>query len=474
MLVFFIVFVTSAVNQIFAQQVVNINTDVNHNICGNSNISQNEVSPASKSPVNNRVNSNGVVVFVNRMSDIFTDQGLVSAVKAVNLNSIGAISFFGAASYGESKYKTGSNVTLKGSLLLGGLVKGIDFNCGRLISGLFCDCGKSNYDTFNNFEAFASVKGHGHNKYTGGGFLGRFDFKNNLYGELSGRMGNVKTDFYSLYIAEGYDDTSAQHKYDSLCLGWHTGVGHLCKFSNSLGLDTYGKYFFMRQKGKDVVLPTDELIKFSDVDSRRFKLGTKLLYDVNSTFNFYGGGAYEYEFDGTVNATIANITIDAPCFKGGTGAYELGMTVNSGDFCIDLSLQKYIGLREGFTVRAKVSFAFLNYLDSFLGTSIEKFEKEKTGRFGKVFTMSQKDCFNKSLKIIKELRARVTRKSLKKGYIIAFDFSKSFLDYCLDSTEAGIFIADEGSNKVKVEVISNNSLLAKDFSVKFFEMLEQE
>jgi hypothetical protein len=79
------------------------------------------------------------------------------------------------------------------------------------------------------------------------------------------------------------------------------------------------------------------------------------------------------------------------------------------------------------------SCSVLDYPSRILGVSIEKFENEKVGRFSEIFTMSKKDCFNRSLNIIKSLKARVTHKNFKRGYIVAFDFSKSF-DYCLDST----------------------------------------
>ncbi|MDR2191491.1 MAG: hypothetical protein LBO62_01225 [Endomicrobium sp.] len=107
------------------------------------------------------------------------------------------------------------------------------------------------------------------------------------------------------------------------------------------------------------------------------------------------------------------------------------------------------------------------------GLSNEKFENEKAGRFEKEFAFSKKVCFDKSIVILNELLARITRKNYKKGYIIAFDFSKTF-DYCLDSTEAGIFIEELEESKVKVVVICNNSMLAKNFSNKFFEMLNDK
>jgi hypothetical protein len=119
------------------------------------------------------------------------------------------------------------------------------------------------------------------------------------------------------------------------------------------------------------------------------------------------------------------------------------------------------------------SCAVLDIPAKVAGVSNAKFEKETVGRFEKEFGISKKECFDKSAVILKELHARITRKNYKKGYIVVFDLSKYF-DYCLDSTEAGIFIEETGENKIKVSVVCNNSLLAKNFSDKYFEELNAE
>jgi len=106
------------------------------------------------------------------------------------------------------------------------------------------------------------------------------------------------------------------------------------------------------------------------------------------------------------------------------------------------------------------------------GVSNAKFEKEIDGRFEKEFEKTKKDCFDKTLQALKKLYARVTRKSFNKGYIIAFDLSKSF-DYCLDSTEAAVFFKEIDGEKTLATVVCNNSLLAKIFSEKLFEMLNE-
>jgi hypothetical protein len=118
-----------------------------------------------------------------------------------------------------------------------------------------------------------------------------------------------------------------------------------------------------------------------------------------------------------------------------------------------------------------MSCVALDYPKRILCFSAEKFKSEQTGRFHEVSVMSKRDCFDKSLNIIvNDFESEVVYKSFKDGYIIALNFSKSF-DCCLDSTEVGIFITEAETGGVKVEVVSNNSLLVKKLSVEFFEKL---
>jgi hypothetical protein len=116
------------------------------------------------------------------------------------------------------------------------------------------------------------------------------------------------------------------------------------------------------------------------------------------------------------------------------------------------------------------SCALLDFPARVAGYSIQKFENETNGRYDEFFNMSKSDCFNKTLEILSGFKARVTHKSYKKGYVAAFDFTKNF-DYCLDSTEAAVFIKEEEGETVKVSVISNNSLLAKNLADEFFKAL---
>jgi len=116
------------------------------------------------------------------------------------------------------------------------------------------------------------------------------------------------------------------------------------------------------------------------------------------------------------------------------------------------------------------SCSVLDYPARIAGFSMQKFENEKNGRYEQSFEMTKKEGFDKTLKIITDLNARVTHKSFSGGYIVAFDFSKSF-DYCLDSTEAAFFIEEVPGGLIKTTVVSNNSLLARILSEKYFTLM---
>ena len=116
------------------------------------------------------------------------------------------------------------------------------------------------------------------------------------------------------------------------------------------------------------------------------------------------------------------------------------------------------------------SCAVLDVPKRVAGYSIQKFENEQVGRHSETFDLAKKESFDRTLSIIKSLRARVTHKSFRRGYIAAFDFAKSF-DYCLDSTEATFFIEEISEKQVKIIIICNNSLLARNLSEKFFALM---
>jgi hypothetical protein len=251
------------------------------------------------------------VAFLNQGSDVISDKGLSEAVTSVSPNSVKSVSCFTVASGVKLKYNTGSHAKVDGISALTGLAKGIDVKFGQLTTGVFFEYGSSNYNTSNSFSEFSSVKGGGNAGYKGSGVLGHFDFRNNFYGEVSGRIGSIATTFYSLDITYGRD-VFAKYNYDTQYVGAHAGGGYLWDINNKLGLNLYGKCFFTHQNDKDVVLSTSEVVKFAATNSKRVRVGANFSNNVSNGISLYCDVAYEYELDGNDNATMSGRNIPAP------------------------------------------------------------------------------------------------------------------------------------------------------------------
>jgi hypothetical protein len=422
------------------------------------------------------------LAFLNQGSNIAGDNGVMSSVLSVAPNTARSVAFFGAVSSGELKYKTNSQrnrVDMTATSLIVGIAKGFNIGLGELNLGSFFELGLSKgLDELNlgsiftlNYTVYAGA--HDNNlpvvelegsDYNGGGLLGRIDFKNNFYGEFSGRVGFNKADFLMKL-----NDLTTKYDYSSTYAGYHIGAGHIFRINNILKLDTYSKYFFMRKFSKNVKLSNGGSFKFANANSRRVRIGSLLSFIFSEHASVYCGAAWEYELLGFIDIKDSADTL--PNLKGGSFIWEVGAADSFKDFYFDVGARFFAGEVKGASGVLRVSFDLFSRVNRFLGYSIEKFYSDKIKKFSKNFEMSKKDCFDKTLKIIKKLRSRVTHKNFKKGYIISFDYAKSFEDCCLDSTEVGIFITETNTDNVTVEVCSNNSILGEKFSVKFFEML---
>ena len=360
------------------------------------------------------------VAFLNQGADIVADKGVMAAVSSVAPNSTGSFSLFGVVYIGKSKCKTGSQgnrIDLGGESLVVGLAKSFNIGLGELTLGPFFEHGVSSYDGYRD----SASAGLGNSDYSGGGLLGHIDFNKNFYSEFSGRAGFNQTDF---------ENEITKYDYRALYTSCHIGSGYAFKISNILKLDTYGKYFFTRKFSKNIHLINDDrLLRFSDIDSQRIRVGTRISFIFSEYAAAYCGTAWDYATIGTID--IKNSVGSSHTLKGGSVIGEVGASESFRDFYFDLSAQGYVGEQKGVLLMLRVSFDLFSRIDRFLGYSTEKFYSEKTKRFSKNFEMSKKDCFGKTLEIIKKLRARVTHKNFGKGYIIAFNFAKSSEDCCL-------------------------------------------
>ncbi|MDR1122915.1 MAG: hypothetical protein LBL02_02725 [Endomicrobium sp.] len=403
------------------------------------------------------------VAFLNQGADAVADKGAMTAVSSVALNSIGNLSLFGTTFIGKSKCKMGSqgnHIDLIVTFLVVGLVKSFNTDFGKLTLGPFFEHGISSCDGYRDL----SITGLGNLGYSGGGLLGHIDFSKNFYSELSGKVGFNQTDFAMEF------SKIKKYDYRALYMNCHVGSGYVFKINNILKFDTYSKYFFTHKFSKNVYLKDDTFFRFLDINSQRIRIGTRISYIFNKHAVAYCGAAYEYITTETIGIK-KGLADSFYTLKGGRWIGEIGVFESFKDFYFGLSGQCYICEQSGVLLMLGTSFDLFSRIEKFLGYSSGKFYSKKTKRFSKNFKMSKKKCFDKTLEIIKKLKARVTHKSFDKGYIIAFNFAKNFDGCCLDSTEVGIFITGTSSESIIVEVCSENNILCKKFSVKFFEML---
>ena len=265
------------------------------------------------------------------------------------------VAAFGALSGGWSRYNTGSHIDVSGFSLLTGLAWGADSVLGQFTSGLFFEFGSATTGTYNSFSNAASVSGDGSTWYMGAGLLARMDFNDcgpgHFYAEASGRAGGLHNEYRNDDLRDA-DGRRAEFDTSTPYISLHAGLGYIWNLTDALSLDLHAKYFWTWQDSADTDLSTGEALHFDAVNSHRLRLGGRLTWAVNEHISPYVGAAWEHEFDGTARTTTLGYTLDAPSLKGDTGIGELGLSwTPSADtpLTVDLSVQGYTGVREGYT-----------------------------------------------------------------------------------------------------------------------------
>lgn len=106
------------------------------------------------------------------------------------------------------------------------------------------------------------------------------------------------------------------------------------------------------------------------------------------------------------------------------------------------------------------SCAILDYPKKIAGYSIANFENERQGRFSLYSNLTAKKAYNKCNLFLFENNIQTNFKNDKKMYVVASKFSLIY-EYTLDSTEVAFFVYETEDDKSKIDVVSNNSRLAK-------------
>ena len=294
------------------------------------------------------------VALLNQSSDLLIDQGF----GAVKFNGEGVVKdTYGFATTGGSsiRYNTGSFVKANGFSLIAGLAQKTTVDNGVWHLGAFFENGHSNYSTHND-GVDGAVRGDGDATYNGGGILARFDSAGGMYGEASMRAGSIKNKFGGF----AYNGGTGSYEDRSTYYGAYLGLGQQRQLSKNTSLDIYGKYFYTHQQGSDFEV-LGEQVTTAAVKSSRMQIGGRLTKQVTADVSYYGGVAWEYEFDGAADMAVAGADLAAPSLKGSSGIVEMGIRLKpskTDKITLDLGAQGHFGKRRGFSGGLQINYSF--------------------------------------------------------------------------------------------------------------------
>ena len=216
----------------------------------------------------------------------------------------------------------------------------------------FAEHGRANFTLHSD-----TGRGDGTSKYTGGGLLAKWQSRHDVYVEGSiraGRMHDTASDL--LYDAA----TGQSYGYDvhANYIGGHVGLGKVFRYNNGRSLDVYGKYFHMKRDG--VSFEAEGHYDLDSVTSSVLRVGARY-GATDKKWNWYGGLAYEYEFDGKATGRADGAEIRAASIKGGSVRGEVGIRMEAtktSPWKADIRLTGYAGKRRGISGNVAVAYTF--------------------------------------------------------------------------------------------------------------------
>ena len=252
---------------------------------------------------------------------------------------------------GHSRLETGSHVSANTWNAAVGVGATKETKKGTLQYGIFGEYGKASYTLHSD-----AGKSDGDAHYAGGGILAKWTNKHDVYAEASFRLGRVSDNANDLLRdakgnAYGYD-------IDANYFGAHVGVGKVFNYKGGKSLDVYGKYFYTRRDGAE--FDAVQHYNLDSVSSSVLRIGAR--YGSNDKkWNWYGGLAYEYEFDGEAKGTVNGTEIRAASIKGSSVRAELGMRMDAtktNPWQTEISIYGYGGKHRGIGGNVSVAYTF--------------------------------------------------------------------------------------------------------------------
>ena len=282
----------------------------------------------------------------------FVDRAVEGLGLASNMAPDGT-STFASVGGGKDRYETGSHVDTRTWNAVVAVGSKKETKKGSFEWGVFGEYGKGNYTLYDNNGG----KGDGNSHYAGGGVLAKWTNKHDVYTEASFRMGRMSDNASNMLVdglgnAYGYDVHANYY-------GAHVGLGKVFKVKGNRDLDVYGKFFYTKRDGVNFDAGGNHY-KLDSVASNLLRVGAR--YGSNDKkWNWYGGLAYEYEFDGQSKGTVDGIAIRSASIKGSSVRGELGMRMEAtktNPWKADISIYGYGGKHRGFGGSVSVAYMF--------------------------------------------------------------------------------------------------------------------
>ncbi len=252
---------------------------------------------------------------------------------------------------GKNRYETGSHVNVNSWNAAVAVGAKREMKNGSLEYGVFGEYGKANFTLHSD-----AGRGDGDARYAGGGLVAKWTNKHDVYTEASFRLGRL-SESSSDIMRDGLGNTYGYDVHANY-YGAHVGVGKIFRYNGGRSLDVYGKYFYTKRNG--VEFDAVQHYNLDSVASSVLRIGARY-GTTDKKWNWYGGLAYEYEFDGEAEGVVNGVAIRAASIKGSSVRGEIGLRMNAtktNPWQTDISIYGYGGKHRGFGGNVNVAYMF--------------------------------------------------------------------------------------------------------------------
>lgn len=285
----------------------------------------------------------------------FVNQGndhMLSVLDSFSLHDSEGIQTF-LSSYGQiSKYKGNDSLRIKSVSVIAGLGDHCQIDFGSIQWGAFAEFGFGSYKTHNSFR-HTELKGSGHIKYSGLGFLVRWHAQTGPYLEGAIRGGKLKTTLKNGIIDT--DNSALSYGSGSFYFSGVLGAGYRRKVEDNTF--TAGTRYIYGVFEADDLNIGDNSYHFASVDSHRVQLNLSIRHDFSEKLIGRATLTAEREFAGYTKNSVDKIRSDGQGLRGNTGALSVALLNKATkNFSIETRVRGSIGKCEGISAKIQANY----------------------------------------------------------------------------------------------------------------------